>query len=165
VSRQLSDAEVTNDYTAGANALTSAYTLPNVTPGQSQTYDVDAIIRTDAPGYDLYIQAPQLLKHTDTVTTIPMMTGSVASPASWTEGTTKGLGFTVTAGTSVEGKWGTSPFNFAGIPASATVYHSRTGLNGGVPEKTTLRFRADTAASQKSGTYSTTIIYTATVKP
>ncbi|GAC1603230.1 MAG: hypothetical protein NVS3B29_07540 [Candidatus Saccharimonadales bacterium] len=166
LTRQLSAAEVTNDYTAGANALHGAFTLPNVSPGISQTYSADAVVRTDAGGYDLYIQAPGLLKHTDNVTTIPMISANIATPAAWAEGTTKGLGFTLTAGTGLEAAWGTSPnYNYAGIPSSATVFHSRTGLNGGIPELTTLQFRADTAASQKSGTYSTTIIYTATVRP
>lgn len=164
--RQLSDTEIGNDYTAGANALRGAFTLPNVSPGISQTYSADAVVRTDAGGYDLYIQAPTLLKHTDNTTTIPMAAASIASPAAWTEGATKGLGFTLTAGTSLEGKWGTSPnYAYAGIPSSATVFHSRTGLTGGLPELTTLEFRADTAPSQKAGTYTTTIIYTATIRP
>jgi hypothetical protein len=164
--RQLSDGEVTNDYTAGANALHGAFTLPNITPGISQTYSADAVVRTDAGGYDLYIQAPTLLTHTDTTTTIPMIGASIASPAAWSEGTTKGLGFSLTAFTGLDAKWGTNPnYNYAGIPNTATVYHSRTGLNGGIPELTTLQFRADTTPSQKQGTYSTTIIYTATVRP
>jgi hypothetical protein len=164
-SRQLSDAEIKGNYTAGNNGMRFAHTLSDVQPGTSSTYDADAIVQTDAAGYDLYIEAATLLTHTDTTTTIPMMSATVASPAAWTEGTTKGLGFSVIAGTGVDGKWGTGPYNFAGVPLSATAYHSRTGLNGGVPEKTTLRFRADTAPAQKSGTYSTTIIYTATLKP
>jgi hypothetical protein len=166
LTRQLSDTEITNDYTAGQNALHGAFTLPNVSPGISQIYSADAVVRTDAGGYDLYIQAPALLKHTDNVTTIPMATATIGTPAIWTEGTTKGLGFTLTAGTSLEGKWGTNPnYAYAGIPNTATVYHSRTGLNGGIPELTTLQFRADTAPSQKAGVYTTTIIYTATVRP
>ncbi len=164
--RQLSDSEITNDYTAGANALHGAFTLPNITPGISQTYSADAVVRTDAAGYDLYIQAPTLLTHTDTSTTIPMIGASVASPSAWNEGTTKGLGFSLTAFTGVDTKWGTNPnYNYAGIPNAATVYHSRTGLNGGIPELTTLQFRADTTPSQKQGTYTTTIIYTATIRP
>ena len=163
--RQLTDAEIKADYTAGNSGLQFAHTLPNVTPGTSTTYDADAIIQTDAPGYDLYIQAPTLLTHSDTITTIPMISASVASPAAWAEGTTKGLGFSVIGGTQLEAKWGTDPFNYAGLPNLATAYHSRTGLSGGAPEKTSLRFRADVAASQKSGTYSTLVIYTATYKP
>lgn len=164
--RALTDAEITNDYTSGANALNGAFTLPNVTPGQSQTYSADAVVRTDAGGYDLYIQAPKPLTHTDTSTTIPNISGTIASPATWTEGTTKGIGFGVTAGTAIEAKWGTTPnFAYAGLPTAATVYHSRTGLNGVIPELTTLQYRADTASSQKQGTYATTVIYTATIRP
>ncbi len=164
-SRQLPDAEITGDYTAALNGLRFAHTLPNVTPGTSTTYSADAVIRTDAPGYNLFMQATSLLTHTDTITTIPMMSGTVASPTAWVEGTTKGLGFSVTSGTQVEAKWGTGPYNYAGVPLSATGYHARVGLNGGVPEKTTVQFRADTLSSQRSGTYATTVVYTATMKP
>jgi hypothetical protein len=164
-SRQLSDAEVKGNYTAGSNGLRFAHTLPDVNAGASTTYSADAIVQTDAGGYDLYIQAPSLLTHTDTTTTMPMMSATIASPAAWTEGVTKGLGFAVTSATQLEPKWGTGPFNYAGVPGTSTVYHSRTGLSGGVPEKTTLQFRADADPGQKSGNYSTTIIYTATLKP
>ncbi len=164
--RQLTDAEIQGDYTAGNNGMRFAHTLPNVTPGTSTTYSADAIVQTDAGGYDLYLQAPTLLTHTDTTTTIPMMTSPVSSPTTWNEGTTKGLGFTLTAGVNLDTvKWGTGPYNYAGVPTSATAIYSRTGLSGGVPEKTTLQFRADTTSSQKSGTYATTIVYTATLKP
>jgi hypothetical protein len=166
VTRQLRDAEVLGDYTAGANALQTAFTLPNITPGQSQTYSVDAMVRTDAGGYDLYVQRPRPLTHTDNTTTIPDISGTIASPAAWTEAVTKGFGFTLTGGTSLEGKWGTNPsYAYAALPADATLYHSRTGLTGGAVESTTIQYRADTIASQKQGTYSTTVVYTATLKP
>jgi hypothetical protein len=164
--RALTDAEIGNDYTDGANALKGAFTMPNITPGQSQTYSADAAVRTDAAGYDLYIQAPRPLTHTDTSTTIPGVSGSIASPAAWSEGATKGVGFSVTAGTQVESKWGTGPnYNYAALPTDATLYHSRTGLDSVIAELTTLQFRADTIPSQKNGTYSTSVIYTATVRP
>lgn len=166
VNRQLTDAEIKNDYTAGANALHNAFTLPDITPGISQTYLADAIVRTAAGGYNLYVQSPTPLTHTDTVTTIPAIGGSIAVPAAWVEGTTKGVGFTVTDGTQVEVAWGTTPnFNYAALPASSTLFHTRTGLNGGVPEATTMQYRADTSSVQKQGTYSAQIIYTATTKP
>ncbi len=164
--RQLSDSEVTNDYTAGANALHNAFTLPNITPGTSQNYSVDAVVRTNAGGYDLYVQAPNPLTHTNTVTTLPGVSGSIASPILWSEGTTKGFGFTLTGGTQLEGSWGSTPnFMYAALPTAATVFHSRTGLNGGVPETTTIQYRADAAPVQKQGTYTTTVVYTATLKP
>ena len=170
-SRQIRDAEVTGDYTAGANALESAFTLPNVTPGQSQTYSVDAVVKTDAGGYDLLMQEPKPLTHTDNATTIPGISGSIASPISWVEGTTKGLGFTLSAFTGTDLNFGTPSAyttpngKFAALPSAATVYHSRTGLSGGSFETTTIQYRADTTQSQKQGTYSTTVVYTATAKP
>lgn len=162
--RQLSDAEASGDYSAGNSGIRFAQTLPNITPGTSQTYSSDVIIQTDAGGYDLFISTPQLLTHTDTVTTIPAISSTIASPAGWTEGTTKGLGFTVSLATQLEAKWSAGTA-FAAIPALATAYHSRIGLNGGVPEKTSVQFRADTTPSQKQGAYSTTVIYTVTLKP
>lgn len=165
-SRQLSDAEVADDYTAGANDLTSAFTLPNVTPGQSQTSSVDAVVKTDAGGYDLYVQRPKPLTHTDGTTTIPDITGSIGSPILWSEGSTKGFGFTVTNFFGTDTNWGTNPnYKYAALPSAATDFHSRDGLSGGVNETTTMQYRVDTLPSQKQGTYSTTVIYTATIKP
>ncbi len=164
-SRQLSDAEAAGDYSAGNSGMRFAHTLPTVTPGTSQKYDSDVVVQTDAGGYDLSLQAPSLLTNIVTAATFPMVTAAIGSPAAWVEGTTKGLGFSVTSGTQVEAKWGTGPYNYAAIPAVAAVYHSRDGLNGGVPEKTSVEFRADASPIQASGTYTTTIIYTATLKP
>src|ERR1700683_626004 len=164
--RALSSAEIAGDYTAGQSGLEFAQTMPNVTPGASVTYDTDCVVRTDAGGYDLYIQEPNLLTHSDGHTTIPAISSTIASPAAWVEGTTQGFGFTVTAGTQVEGKWGTSPnYDYAAVPSAATDFHSRDGFTGGTPETTSLQFRADTSTSQKSGTYTATIAYTATLKP
>jgi hypothetical protein len=166
LTRQLRDADITNDYTAGANALASAFTLPNITPGTSQTYAVDATVRTDAGGYDLYLQLPQPLSRVGGGATFPNITASIAGPAAWTEGTTKGLGFTLTGGTNLEAKWGSNPnYHYAALPADATTYHSRIGLTTGLPETTTVQYRADAATSQQQGTYSATVVYTATLKP
>jgi hypothetical protein len=166
VTRQESDAEIKNDYTAGASALKGAFTLPNITPGQSQIYNIDAIVRTSAGGYDLSIERPAPLLHTDASTVLPDMSGTIATPLLWTEGTTKGFGFGVIAGTNLEAKWGSNPnFKYAALPTLPTIYHSRTGLTAGVPEVTTLQYRVDTVASQKQGTYSTQVVYTATLKP
>ena len=164
--RGLSATEITNDYLAPASNASSAFTLPNVTPGISQNYSADAVVRTDAGGYDLYIQENHDLTHTDNVTTIPPMSGTITLPTAWSEGTTKGLGFAVTSGTQVEAKWGTNPnYDYAAIPTTATIFHSRIGLNGGTPEKTTVQYRVDTTQAQKSGTYTNIVIYTATIKP
>lgn len=163
--RELVEAEVKGNYISGKNGTNFAQTLPDITPGISQSYNTDAVIQTDAAGYSLYISSPQLLKHTDNITTIPAISATIAAPAAWNEGITKGLGFAVTSATQLEAKWGVGPFNYASLPTTPTVYHTRAGLNGGLAEKTTLQFRADTNPAQKHGAYSTTIIYSATIKP
>ena len=165
--KQLSDPQTSGDYSAGLNKLRFAHVLPLIQPGISSIYDVDAVVQTDAGGYDLNLQAISLLKKSNSAITIPMMSSTVSSPAAWSEGTTKGLGFSVIAGTAIEPKWGTGPssYNYAGLPLVAALYHSRTGLSGGFPEKTSLRYRADVSQTQGAGTYSTTVVYTATLKP
>ncbi|HEV2354770.1 MAG TPA: hypothetical protein VGR89_11030, partial [Puia sp.] len=167
-SRQLSDSEVQNDHTAGFNGLNNAFTLPQINPGTSQTYSVDAIVQTDAPAYDLYMQEPSPLARVGGGATFPGITGSISSPIPWVEGTTKGLGFTLTAGYSLESSWGTNPsYNYAAVPSSMTLYHTRPGTQAldGTPEKTTTQYRADAGSTQAQGTYSTTIVYTATMVP
>jgi hypothetical protein len=166
-SKQLTDPQANGDYSAGLNKLRFAHVLPLIQPGISTTYDVDAVVQTDAGGYDLNLQAISLLTKTNGALTIPMIGATVSSPAPWVEGTTKGLGFSVISGTGIAAKWGTGPssYNFAGVPLNASVYHTRTGLSGGLPDKTSLRYRADVSQTQGAGTYSTTVVYTATLKP
>jgi hypothetical protein len=165
-SRELSASEVANEYTAGAAGVVSAQTIPAITAGISQTSLTDIIVRTDAGGYNLALGQDHDLTHTDLATTIAAISGTIASPATWTEGTTKGLGFTVTSGSQIEGKWGTNPnYAYAAVPGSATTFHSRTGLLGGLPESNTVQFRLDVPANKKSGAYSNTVTVTATIIP
>jgi hypothetical protein len=173
----LTTAQIAGDYSAGVSGLEFAQTMPPLTPGTSVTYSTDCVVRTDAAGYQLSIQQPSLLLNSDNVTTLPAISGaSIGSPQPWTEGTTKGFGFTVTAGTDLESAWGAGPYNYAAVPASDTVFHSRGSSSSssampyyappdGTPEVTTLQFRADASTSQKAGTYTANIVYTATLVP
>jgi len=144
----------------------STLTIPTVIPGTSQNASIQAIVRTDAPAYDLAVNQNHNLTHTDTVTTIPGVSGTIASPALWTEGTTKGLGFTITGGTQIEAKWGTTPnFKYAAMPNTATTFHSHSGYLGGSSDTTTVQYRLDAVSSQKSGTYTNIATFTATMLP
>lgn len=167
----LSSAQVAGDFAAGTGGLEFAQTMPNVTPGTSTTYSTDCVVRTDASGYQLSIQEPKLLTNsTGGISTIPAIPYSVLSAGPWVEGTTQGFGFTVTAGVDLESSWGTGPYNYAAVPATATVFHTRETTAtypapDGTPETTTLQFRADTSFGQREGPYSTTVIYSATLIP
>lgn len=140
----------------------SSLTIPTVTPGTSESASLQAAVLTDAPGYDLAINEDHDLQQGST--TIPPISGSIASPAAWNEGTTTGLGFTVTGGSQVEASWGGGS-NYAAIPTSSTTFHSHSGLLGGASDTTTLSFRLDTAPSQPAGSYSNTVTLTATLRP
>lgn len=164
--RQLSANEVLNEYNAGAAGIVSAQTIPQISAGASQTSLTDVIVRTDAPGYNLAVNQDHDLTHTDAVTTIPAIGPAIASPALWNEGTTTGLGFSLTAGTSLDPKWGSNPnYKYAAVPGAATTFHSRTGYTAGAPEVTTMQFRLDVSPAQKSGKYSNTVTLSATVIP
>jgi hypothetical protein len=167
-SRELSATEVANEYTAGGAGVVSAQTIPAISAGISSTALTDVIVRTDAGGYTLAINQDHNLTHTDTVTTIPAVSYSIGSGNTglWTEGTTKGLGFTLVAASGIESWWGSSPnYKYAAIPGAATTFHSHTGFLSGTPETNTVQFRLDVSPSQKSGTYSNTATFTATEIP
>jgi hypothetical protein len=165
--RGLTSDEVRDIYNAQSAGVRSALTLPSVTPGASQTVDSDITVLTDAGGYDLAIQQNNNLKHTDNSTTISAISsGDIITPATWTEGTTKGLGFTLKSGVSLPAKWGTTPnFKYSAIPGSSTTFYSRTGLSGGAKDAMVMQHRLDVATSQKSGAYTNTVTITATTKP
>jgi hypothetical protein len=137
--------------------------LGTITPGSPNTATTTATVTTDAAGgYKLLISQNHSLTHTvDGVTTIADYAGTIASPTAWS-GT--GLGFTVTSGSGVEAKWGTAPNNnYAGIPTTSTVFHDKTGYTSG-GDDTVTEYKADVPGTQKSGTYTNTVTYTAISK-
>ncbi|MDB5183835.1 MAG: exported protein of unknown function [Candidatus Saccharibacteria bacterium] len=145
--------------------LTPSVSFGTLTAGSSSTVALSYQVLTDAPSYNLAInQDHDLLKGTDT---IPAMTGgNITTPTAWSEGTTKGLGLTITSGPSVPGKWGTSPnYNYAAIPGSATTFYSRSGFGGGSTDSISLQGRVDVTTAQATGSYSNTVTITATTIP
>jgi hypothetical protein len=137
--------------------------LGTVTAGTPNTGNTVATVTTDAPGgYDLLISQDHDMTHTvDGTTTINAYAGTIASPTAWS-GT--GLGFTVTDGADVEAKWGTNPnYNYAAIPGTDTIFHEKTGFTSG-GDDTTIGYQVDVPGSQKSGTYTNTVTYTAISK-
>lgn len=140
-------------------------TIPAVTAGTSQTATTTATVFTDAAGYTLGIRQDHNLTHTDGSTTISNHTGSIASPTAWVEGTTKGFGFTITGGTSIEAKWGTNPnYNYAGFPTTATTIHAKPGYQN-TNDVNTIQYRLDVTAGQIAGTYTNHVTYNAVVTP
>ncbi|OGL22608.1 hypothetical protein A2707_04825 [Candidatus Saccharibacteria bacterium RIFCSPHIGHO2_01_FULL_45_15] len=144
---------------------TASIALGTLTPGVSKTGTVSAQVLTDAPSYSLSIaQNNNLTSGINTISAIP--SGTIASPVAWVEGTTKGLGFTLTAAPALPGKWGTTGnYGYAAIPSATTTLYTRSGYSGGVQDTVTLQPRVDIAASQVAGNYTNTVTITATTIP
>ena len=142
----------------------STLNFGTITPGVSGTVNFTASILTDAPGYSLSVNQNNNL--TNGGNTIPAVSGSIASPVTWSEGTTKGLGFSLvsTNATALPGKW-SSGAAFAAFPGSSTEFYTRTGYNGGATDTVDMRIRLDVDNSQVSGAYTNTATWTGTITP
>jgi hypothetical protein len=163
-SRALSAAEIKAEYDAQNAGLTSGLSLNQLTPGTSQTRAFDTIVQTDSAGYTLAINQNNNL--TSGANSIAPVSGSIASPVSWSEGTTKGLGFTLygTNATGIPGTWA-SGASYAAIPGSSTTFYTRTGLNGGAKDIVNMRLRLDVNSSQVAGDYTNRMTITGTMTP
>jgi hypothetical protein len=151
-------------------------TFGNLTPGTAifapATGTVGSVSTNAANGYTLGIHdgvaAPNSsMLHTDESTRIPKMTnGTIATPVTW--GTNTGVGITLyAADTSKNAKWGTgTTYNdannkYAAIPEGATTAHTVTGTVSGA-DTSSWAFGIDVSNSQKTGSYSGDVTFTAT---
>jgi hypothetical protein len=157
-------AQLQHSISLSLDALTK--TIPAVTPGTSQSASSTVSVFTDAAGYLLSARYDGLLTNTASAgTTIPDVSGTIASPTAWLEGTTKGFGFTISSGTNVEAKWGTNPnYNYAAFTTTDTTIHDKPGYTN-YWDDTVIRYRLDVANSQLTGAYRTNVTYSAVVKP
>lgn len=164
-SKALSDREISDEYAASNAGIASSLTIPQVTFGTSQNNSLSVYTQTDAPDYELGIQQDANL--TSGVNTIPAISGTIASPIAWVEGTTKGLGFTLTSGTtSIPGSWGTSPnFNYAAVPGASATFYTRNNYTAGAKDRLDVQFRLDVANTQVAGNYKNTVTVTGTTVP
>lgn len=141
-------------------------TIPAVNPGASQSASTTVSVFTDAAGYLLSARYNGLMTSiASPSTTIPDVSGTIASPQAWTEGTTKGFGFTITSGSSVEAKWGTTPnYNYAAFTTNDTTIHDKPNYQN-TWDNTVIQYRLDSTTSQLAGAYRTNVTYSAVVKP
>lgn len=166
INRILTADEIAAEYSSQNAGYGSGLTLGLITPGTSNTTLSDIIVQTDSAGYTLGIN--QNTDLTSGAYTIPAISGSIASPAAWSEGTTKGLGFTLTAtnATAIPGSW-SSGNNYASLPSAPTSFYTRTGFQGATGDYITMRLRADVDTTQAStvGAYSNVMTITGTATP
>lgn len=162
--RILSASEVKAEYDAQAAGNPAGVHLGAIVPGASNTTLLDAIAQTDAAGYNLSVSQNQNL--TSGGNTIPAVGGSIASPASWSEGVTNGLGFTLygTNASSVPAKWN-SGNSYAAFPGASTSFYTRTGYTGGTKDYLNMRIRLDVPSTQAAASYQNTLTLTGTILP
>lgn len=138
--------------------------IGTVTPGTSNNSSVTASVITDAPGYTLSVSQDHNLQ--SGAYTISPVSGSIASPVAWVEGTTKGLGFTLvsTSATAIPGTWN-SGNSYAAFPGTDTAFYTRTGYSGGSTDTLTMRVKLDVPPSQEAASYSNTVTWVGTTTP
>lgn len=164
LNRMLSADEILAEYNAQNTGNGSGLSLGSITPNTSNTALSDIIVHTDSNGYTLAINENNDL--TSGAYTIPPVSGSIASPVAWSEGTTKGLGFTLTAtnATALPGTW-SSGNSYAAIPTTATSFYTRTGIQSSTSDYITMRLRADVSLAQTVGVYNNILTITGTITP
>lgn len=164
-SRAFSAEEVKAEYDAQNAGIPSGVAFAGgVNAGFSKTSGFDTVVQTDAPDYTLAInQNNNLTKGSDV---IPAVSGSIASPVTWTEGTTKGLGFTLfgTNATAIPGTWG-SGNNYAALPGTSTTFYTRNNYTAGAKDYLNMRLRLDVSSAQPPGVYTNQMTVTGTMIP
>lgn len=161
--RVLSSSEIAAEYSAQNDGLETGLGLGVVVPGASQTVAQDVIVRTDSAAYGVAVSQDHPMQQG--AHSIAAIGGSIASPLTWSEGVTKGLGFTVVDAPQLESKWELGA-KYAGFPSAATIFYSRTGHTGiDAIDVIKGRIRLDVPLSQPSGDYAATVTYTGTLIP
>ncbi len=160
--RELTADEIRAEYDAETAGVPAGLSLGTIIGGASNSAYADVIVQSSAVNYGLAINQNNNL--TSGGNTIPAISSLIASPAAWSEGSTKGLGFSLTAAPGLDSKWGAGA-NYAAFPNSSTTFYSRSGSGTGAKDVVTIRLRADTVTSQVSGQYNNTMTVTGTVTP
>lgn len=161
--RALSADEIAAERSAGVAGFPAGVAISNIIPGSPASVNTDAIVKTvNVPNYTLTISQDHDLQNG--ANTIAAISGSIASPTAWSDGTTKGFGFTLMSAPGLDGKWG-SGANYAAAPGSATTFYTRTGASNSVKDVVAMRLKADTTLSTPAGQYTNQLTITGTITP
>ena len=158
--RALSASEIAAEYNAQNAGVPTGFGIQSQYGGSS-TSAYDAIVRTNA-NYTISVQQDHDLQ--SGANTIAPVSGSVASPSTWTEGATRGFGFTLTAAPSLDSKWA-SGTKYAAFPSSTTSVYSGAGTLNSTPQVVSLQMRLHAPDAQQYGAYTNSVTYTGTTTP
>lgn len=159
--RALNASEVSAEYQAQNAGIPAGLTL-GILNGNSTSSSMDAIVRTNSTAYGLSVQQDHDLQNGGD--TIPAFAGSIASPVTWTEGVTNGLGFTVTNAPTLDVKWGGGN-KYAAYPNASAIFYNEAAHNAANVDVVGVRLRLDVDTTQPVGAYSNSIVYTGTALP
>lgn len=142
----------------------SELSFTDISPGTPQTQSLTVSVNTDAPGYLVAVhQDGNLSDGNDN--TIPNISGSIESPADWVDGTTTGLGFTITSATAGVPPLWSSGAKYAAMPTGTpTTFFTRSGRPSG-EEDLMVRYKLGVDMTIPTGTYTNTATFTGTMSP
>lgn len=161
--RSLSAAEILAEYQAQAAGKGSGLAFPGqLQAGVPQTIGAVATVTTKNP-YSLAINQSGNMSD-GAGHSIPAIAGSISNPIPWSQGGTKGLGFTVqNASGAVSAAWNNGNA-YAAIPNSATAFYTRSDTPS-AQETLLTQFKVDIGGGQPLGNYSNTVTITGTGAP
>ncbi len=168
----------------GVDTATRALSPSPAGPGVDATAtSVIDVTTNNATGYSLYATDPSDSWGLEqpAVDTFPDWTGSVATPTTWTAGTSGYFGITVlcaatsttcsSTGTKDTARWGTgftatdfAANRYAGLTTASGLLHQRTTFDAAT-SYVVVGFRANASNGEQPGSYATTISFTAVANP
>ncbi len=162
--RPLSSREVKLEYNSNLGGVSSAQPLFIIEPGASQISNLTPIILSDVAAYQFSFHEDRPLTQVNGDAYVPSITGTFANPQEWSEGFTKGLGFSWT--NSSFSKWGKYPNNrYSAINNQDSVLDSTDYSLPNRRREIDLQYRLDTSDNEPPAVYVNSLIYTGMLKP
>jgi hypothetical protein len=149
-------------YNTGTNTAVSNSQLGFATTGVSQgATGTKTIDFSSAPANQYGYAAAITGRAYDRVAPLA---SALANPTVWSEGSTKGLGFSLVSGPAIDAKWGNGT-KFAAFPAIPTTVYTSNAISTMTKEVVSLRSRIAVDSAQAAGAYSNTVTITGTTIP
>lgn len=163
-SRALSADQVKLEYLANLGGVSSTQPLFLVEPGASQTSNLSPIVLSDVSAFQFSLNQDHPLTQAGGSAYIPSISGTLANPQEWSEGTTNGLGFSWI--NSNLGLWGKNPnYKYSAINDKPTVLASTNSSLVNKRATLTLQYRLDDNEEIPVAVYTNTIFYNGMLKP
>lgn len=164
------------DQTGNPDATPKTVELGTLTAGTPVTGSTTCTVTTNnATGYTLNVKRDDADTTMDNVAdasvNIADLPNTIAgtapnNPITWTDGTTKGLGYTVASTSATGGNiaWANAGANYVGFTTAGENIMTSTGYDA-ISTTTVVNYKLDVLSTQQAGNYDGVITYTATTNP